>query len=134
MNTDLHLLTLNTQGLREKLKRNRVYEWINHQKADIILLQETHFTKDLEPFVKTEWKGHIIHSFGTSQSRGVSILINYKLNINIDKTVVDKDGRYILLNIKINDTKYCLVNIYAPNDKHKRNSFFQKFNTDSSRE
>ena len=126
---NLHILTINTQGLREKQKRNRFYQWVKQQKAKIIFAQETHFTEDIIPFIRTEWPGDIIHSIGTSNSRGVSIFIHEKLNAEIIDTTVDKDGRYIITNLKINDDVYCFVNIYAPNDIHKRNSFFKQIKT-----
>ena len=121
--SDLHILTINTQGLRDKLKRNRFYQWVKQQKAKIIFAQETHFTENMLPFIKTEWPGDIIHSIGTSNSRGVSIFIHEKLNAEIINSTIDEEGRYIIMNVKINEDVYCLVNIYAPNDKHKRNSF-----------
>ena len=90
----LHIITLNTQGLREKEKRNRLNIWINQQNVDIILLQETHFTKELEKFLRAEWKGDIIHSFGTSQSCGVSTLIHEKFNYEILNIHKDEFGRF----------------------------------------
>ena len=126
---NLHILTINTQGLREKQKRNRFYQWVKQQKAKIIFAQETHFTEDIIPFIRSEWPGDIIHSIGTSNGRGVSIFIHEKLNAEIIDTAVDKGGRYIITNLKINDDVYCLVNIYAPNDMHKRNSFFKQIKT-----
>ena len=126
----LQILTINAQGLREKQKRNRFYQWVKQQKATIVLAQETHFTDDMMPYITTEWPGDILHSIGTSNSRGVSIFIHEKLNAeSIDKTV-DKDGRYIIMNLKINEEIYCLVNIYAPNDLHKRNFFWKHIKTD----
>ena len=114
----LHTVTINAQGLRDKIKRNRFYEWVKNQKANIILVQETHFSEEILPFIRTEWKGEIIHSIGTSQSRGVSIFICKNINAEIIDTTIDQDGRYIILNIKINDNVYCITNVYAPNDKH----------------
>ena len=123
---NLHITTINTQGLRDKQKRNRLYEWVKQQKAKLVLVQETHFTEEMLPFIRTEWAGEIIHSIGTSSSRGVSIFIHKTLNAEIIDKLVDKEGRYIVANIKVDENVYCITNIYAPNDIHKRNSFIKQ--------
>ena len=41
---NLHLLTLNAQGIRDKNKQRRFIEWCKQQKADLLFLQETHLT------------------------------------------------------------------------------------------
>ena len=46
----LHIVTLNSQGLRDRLKPLRCKQWIIQQKVDIVFLQETHFTEDILPF------------------------------------------------------------------------------------
>ena len=38
----------------------------------------------------------------------------------------DEEGRYILLNVKLEDTVFSLICIYAPNCKTSRNAFFKK--------
>ena len=48
MLNNIHLCTVNAQGLRDKQKRLRLYEWIKTQKCQIIFIQETHFDKELE--------------------------------------------------------------------------------------
>jgi exonuclease III len=47
----LHLLTINAQELRDKTKRQRLYEWCKQQNPDIVLKQETHFTNELENII-----------------------------------------------------------------------------------
>ena len=73
----LHLISINAQGLRDKLKRLRLNEWLKHQKPDIVLLQETHFSQDLVPCLIDEYGGwKLYHYFGGSNCRVVSIFIN----------------------------------------------------------
>ena len=40
---DIYLLSLNVRGIRDKLKRSKIFSWINNQKPDIVMLQETFF-------------------------------------------------------------------------------------------
>ena len=46
-NTSLHILTLNVQGIRDKNKQRRLFEWCKNQKADVTFIQETHLTPEL---------------------------------------------------------------------------------------
>jgi exonuclease III len=124
----LHLLTINAQGLRDKTKRHRLYEWCKQQHPDILFIQETHFTNELENIIAKEWNGTAIHSYGSSQSRGVSILLGSKLQFEHIDTYCTGDGRLLLTNIQTKDGVYCLVNIYSPNDTNSRNTFFKNAN------
>jgi hypothetical protein len=42
----LHLCSLNCQGLGQKEKRQRLFQWVKNQKTHILYAQETHFTKN----------------------------------------------------------------------------------------
>ena len=63
------------------------------------------------------------HSYGNSSSRGCAILISKKLNANIIDTKVDENGRYVFMNLELENTIYSILNIYAPNDLRLRNLF-----------
>ena len=63
---------------------------------------------------KNEWGAGIIMSHGSSNSRGVAILIK----IGVDCTLHSHSlGRYITLKAEIKDQIYVLINIYAPKKK-----------------
>ena len=114
-NDIVHFISLNVQGLRNKDKRVR-----------FVFIQETHFTIELEYLIKQEFNEfYIHHSYGTSNSRGVSILISKKLNANVIDTKIDDNGRYILINIELEKSSFSLLNLYAPNDQRLRNIFFK---------
>ena len=80
MASKLHIITVNVQRIRDKQNVIDSMNVLKIKKADIILVQETHFTDELLPYIRTEWKGESIHSLGTSQSRGVSIFISKNIN------------------------------------------------------
>ena len=128
MTRELCILTLNVQGLRDKSKRTRLYEWIKNQKFGIAFVQETHFTIELCKLVENEISEFALgfHSVGTSNSGGVSILINKQLPINVAEHLLSNDGRSLFMNIEIDDSMFTLANIYAPNDTKHRNTFFKK--------
>jgi len=121
----LSVLTLNTRGLRDTDKRIQTFTWLQHQKADIILLQETHFTNDMVDILSREWKGKCYHNFGTNLSRGVSILFKHNVHITKQEVYRDDIGRKILVNCEIRGEIFTFVNIYAPNTQTARTSFLK---------
>ena len=123
---DFNLITQNVRGLREKKKRIKVFEYLKNKKAGIALVQEAHCTKEIETLWKNEWGGDIVFSHGTSKSTGVMILIPDGFDITINKTFTDNAGRIIILSVTIQDSKYLLYNVYAPNSKNEHNIFLKE--------
>ena len=122
---ELSLVSLNVNGLRNKDKRKTLFHWAQTQKCSALFLQETHFTEELVKDIEDEWTGsHILHSFKTNNSGGVSIFLSNDLDVNIIDAVSFSNGRVILSNIEIAKQMFTLVNVYAPNDVKLRNSFF----------
>ena len=69
----------------------------------------------MKKYGKQEWGNDII-SHGTSVSRGLTILIpkNIKIDLNILSTKKDTQGWILIIECKLEEKKYILVNIYAP--------------------
>ena len=110
--TDIvHFISLNAQGLRNISKRARLKEWIFQQKADIIFLQETHFSLDIEHLLKNEFDSFDLYqSYGNSNSRGCAILISKKLNANVIDTKKSGRSRWKIYIYKFRIRKYHLLN------------------------
>ena len=53
------------------------------------------------------------------------VLFKPKLNVTINKTLADKNGRYILAETSIDETNIVFVNIYAPNDPSQQILFLR---------
>ena len=129
MDKILKVLTLNVRGLHDSLKRRKTFEWLKDQNAQIIFLQETFCTKDLEPYLRAAWKGGSYHSISnSSHSKGVAILFSEHLEYQILNKHSSNDGRKLLLNVKINEENYSIVCIYAPNGIKERSDFFKNLN------
>ena len=105
-------------------KRRQLFRWLHNNKFDIMFLQETYSTRDIETVWKSEWGGNICYSHGTNHSWGVMILFNPKLDIRRDHITADKNGKYLLLQVAINDTSLYLCKIYGPNNVSERKTFF----------
>ena len=98
--------------------------WIKTQKCPIAFLQEAHLEENIKNEIKNETNFAIYFSNGTFASRGVCIAMNKSLNYEIMDKFTDEDGRIILLNIKIENTVFSMVSIYAPNCRTLRNVVF----------
>ena len=48
------------------------------------------------------------------------------MDCKIEKVIADKDGRYIIADILLNQVCILLVNIYAPNDQTQQVLFFKR--------
>ena len=119
------VITQNCNGLRNKLKRQMCFRWFENQNAEIVLLQETHWSKDIEHIIRNEWKGTAIFNHGTNNARGVAILIKRQSEIKYFSEYNDQNGRFLILECLIHSIKHIIVNIYAPNVHKKREIFFK---------
>ena len=115
------IISLNVKGLREKVKRRAIFNYCR-ERADIICLQETHSSSEVEKSWILEWRGQILFSHGETNARGVCIL--FKSKVEITDIERDLDGRRVGCTISIDNTPISLVNIYAPN-KDSPNYFME---------
>ena len=120
---DLKMLSQNARGLRKVKKRKKVFN-VLAKKAQIVFLQETHSKQSDEKQWSRPWPGQIIFSHGSTHSRGVAIMIKDDLVFTKGDCLVDENGRYIFLRLKIEDKEYVIINRYAPNEKGEHRDFF----------
>ena len=76
-----------------------------------------------------EWGGRIFYSHGEFNARGTAILIPSTINENFEYINGHKDesGRLIIMNCKIEDCNFTLMNLYCPTkDNHKAQCEFLK--------
>ena len=119
-------MSLNARGIRDLHKRKSILTWIEKQKWDITFLQETYSTPEVVNDWKFQWLGEMILSHGSNHSRGVLVLINEQLQYEIRNTVIDDEGRYILLDMTIQESPFLLLNLYAPTKLNEQIVFFQE--------
>jgi len=125
-NSTLLCITLNVRGLHEFDKRSKLFQWLEEKSFDIIFLQETFCTPDFVACFNRHWKGKAYHATtNSSHSRGVSILIPSKRNIDVCNHYHTNDGRTLLLNVQINNEPYSLVNMYAPTNPTGRTDYLR---------
>ena len=112
---DINIYSLNCNGLGDKTKRIAVLNKLKHKEPGIFLLQETHTTEASNSEWFSIWgTKKIVFSHGTSSQKGVCILISKEYDVNILKEHRHNLGRYIIIDVEINNTIYMIGNLYAP--------------------
>ena len=43
----LNLISLNVRGIRDRVKRKTIFDWVRTRRADVVMLQETYSTPDI---------------------------------------------------------------------------------------
>ena len=110
------ITSFNCNGLGQKPKRVKIFKWLKREFKGIYCLQETYSI----PKIEKSWACNIGHqhkiyfSHGTSNSRGVCIIVPKKLVPYITKTSQDNEGRYIALQFHLEGKNYTVLNVYAP--------------------
>ncbi len=124
---NVKICSINVWGIRDEMKRRKLYAWLEEGKYDVIFLQETHcMMNDPEIFDKG-WHGTVYHSPTDSKnSRGVAIAFANKFNHSLLKYSIDKEGRKILVNIEHAGNNLAFANLYAPNNQKDRKNYFSK--------
>ena len=119
----IKISSTNCRGLGDYKKRKDVFNYLRNKKHGIYCLQDTHFTKNMEPYIKAEWGGEVIFNSHTSNSRGVCILFNYNIEYKVIRSNTDQDGNLLILDLEVEGKHFSLVNIYGPNED--RPMFYQ---------
>ena len=83
--------------------------------ADMLIVQETHSSKEYEQIWQNQWKGQVYYSHGTNSARGVAIFVKQDIVGEITNIYCDSEGRLVMIDYLENDTKITIVGIYAPN-------------------
>ena len=90
---EISIAGYNCNGLAD-YKRS-VFIWLKEKEYNIYCLQETHSTSLDEVAWKKEWGDEIIFCHGQRNSKGVMILINKNVDLNVQIVRNDSQGRWI---------------------------------------
>ena len=116
--------SLNVRGFRDSYKRQQVFDMFSLEGWDVLFIQETHCTniKEAKSWGKN-FNGKLFWSFGGKHSRGVGIILSPHLNFELGNFDFDFEGRFLILDLIINDVDFRFINIYAPNNSVERKTF-----------
>ena len=123
LNDELVICSLNVRGLSNPLKRRETFLWLKMKKYRIFFHKEAHCSKEEESLWTSEWSFTAFFSSFSSASAGVCILFNNNFQFEITRQFSDQEGRYTIIDMKIDNKILTLVNIYAPNNDNT--TFFQ---------
>ena len=116
--TTCKLLSLDLRGISNFEKRETIFTWCRKQKTDFIFLQETHSKIDSEKCWWNEWGGEIIMADGSSNSRGVAILVKRMLIAQFTQKCLAPLGQFVIVKADM----FWLI--HAPNKDANIVSFF----------
>ena len=101
------------------------YDYV--KKILTFFLQETHSTVNDVKCWNNEWGAKAIWSHHGSNSKGTSILFNSKVPFSFVNSIVDTNGRFVIVEIIIYGKTFTCINIYAPNNDCPQ--FFKEIDT-----
>uniref|UniRef100_A0A3P9CFM5 exodeoxyribonuclease III n=1 Tax=Maylandia zebra TaxID=106582 RepID=A0A3P9CFM5_9CICH len=121
----LRFVTWNVNGAGTRGKRLKIFNQLKKLQADVVLLQETHKPVTGLNELKTPEFPNVFAAGYNSRQRGVAILIHKNVNFTVLDTVIDPEGRFLIIKLSILNKKLCIVSIYGPNVDEP--SFFHGF-------
>jgi len=115
-----NFVSLNCWGLGEKQKRIEIFKWLKKEHKGIVFLQETHSSKKTSCRWETDLgrQHHIYFSHGSTDSRGVAIIIPKQTAKSVIKVIDDDEGRMLIVKIDTPIGILNLINVYAPTQDH----------------
>ena len=110
-------MSINARGIANDIKRRAIFE--HHRKnADVLIIQETHSTPDVETVWQNEWGGKVIFAHGTNAARGIALFCRNELYEKITVIEKDQDGRYLIIDLKESESIITIIALYAPKTRH----------------
>ena len=98
------------------------------QNCHFYLLQETFSEPKDERVWKNEWGGDIFFLHGSNHSKGVCILVNPSIVVNVENGYKDIDGRIIAIDVTCNGVNLSICHVYAPTSCRSQGKFLQILN------
>ena len=93
-------------------------------KARCYFPSRNHSTQENEACWQKEWGATLISSHWANNARGVAILIRNNFDCVVEDSVIDSNGRFIILKVLLNGEPTLLVNMYGPNRDNELVAFY----------
>ena len=119
------LASLNCNSLGDRRKTARVLDYVSTQNKDFFALIDTRTDNKSEYNIKSKCKGRVFCIHGTSNSKGLILIVHQRLtDIKITHEILHQ-GQISKFSYKINDRQYNLLVVYGPSDKDDHKFFSQ---------
>ena len=111
---NLNIISLSTAGLGHFTKRRKIFNYLKKHvsRKGIVFLQETHSVRKDENLWTNQCccgDRSMIFSHGNSDAREVLIGFHEAIKYNIKARYVEKNGRYIVLDVLIDNNPVIMV-------------------------
>lgn len=115
--TNIVLGCVNVRGIRQREKRRDVLDFLRRYEFALTCLVDTHITEELSDVIRSEWGNDVLCSYGTNNSRGISVLLNPNIGMKIVNCLSDNDGNFLVLGVEIDGIQALnIVVVYGPNE------------------
>ena len=110
-------ISSNVKGIKSSGTRMKVFEYLKQKinQNGFIFMQETNSCVDAEKNWQDEFKGPLFFAHGKANSCGVAIGFCGNDELNIFSKKCDDNGRILMLETKISDEIFLLINLYNTN-------------------
>ena len=121
MMNNLSLISNNVKGFEAISKRIKIFDYLKNYVTSngFIFLQETHSSVKDEKLWIDEFEGQLFFSHGKTNSCGVAIGFVGKKALNI-LNIKHNLGRILVIEVKIDDSVFVLINIYNANTESEQ--------------
>ena len=122
MMNNLSFISNNVTRIQAISKRIKIFEYlINYVISNgFIFLQETHSSVKDEKVWSDEFEGQLFFSHGKTNSCGVAIGFVGTKALNILNIKRDNLGSILVIEVKIDDSAFLLINIYNVNTEQDK--------------
>lgn len=116
-NNNISYISNNVKGILNKGKRIKVFKYLKNNLGPngFVFMQETHSSIKAEKDWCDQFKGQLFFSHGKTDSCGVAIGYVGSKKMDVLDKINDSNGRILILNAKMDDSNYVLINLYNPN-------------------
>lgn len=125
LKANLNVISLNTRGLKDNLKRKAIFLHCKGFKAHCVLLQETHSCASDATYWTTQWGDKILYSHGSNRSGGVAICFN-KCPGSVISHKADDNGHWLIAVIQMENAYIILANVYGYNNITQNKNLLQE--------
>lgn len=108
----LKVYSQNVRGMRDFIKRRKVFTYFKKKNCNILCLQETFSDPTDEKYWRSEWGSKILFSHGERNSKGVAILFSHEIDVEILDVSKDCQGRFLICTIKKGSRIFVISNVY----------------------
>ena len=108
----INIASLNANGLKSRSKQFDLLGDLDRFRVDVAAIEETHFVTAGDAYVLTS-DFDVYSAYGTTYSRGVSLLVRSNLASRVDIVHRCAEGRMIVADVTIRYKRFRLIAVYA---------------------